>query len=271
MSSLSLFTTACADEPGQTVGDPERVSAAEFETAISDAASGVLAARAIYATEVQRFSSGREEWRWFDHRSEGEYALVEHVEFVAEGGESGSSRTTATIVRGTTEYTAQHRSGRDPTAWTAIDLREGLHHQLGHPLRRALPIVSPEPESGRISFDSGFLEAFDHASLEVTHIRQGTDDGGYVWRLSVRPRDDTGYISMAFGIHPDGHLRSYAFEVSPQEEETTSTSMPEPSRMVHSELRLEPMEGMEPIQPPQVGTPLDLSRFDLPDGFPSTS
>lgn len=269
---LSLVVTACADDAVDTVGEPEEVPAAELEIAVSDAASLLLEAPAVLVTEVRQFSSGREEWRWIDHRSEGEYAVVELVEFIGEDGEEASTRVTATIVRGTIEYTAQRRSGRPSTTWAALDRSEGFRMQLGHPLPRALPVLTRDIESGQISFYPGFFEAFEDESLEMTFSRQGTDDGGSLWTFSVRPRDHTAEISWTFGVHPDGHLRYYVSETTPPNEETTSTLMPEPSRMIRSEVELEPVEeGIQPIQPPRVGAPLDLSRFDLPDEFPSTS
>lgn len=106
--------------------------------------------------------------------------------------------------------------------------------------------------------------------FETALFRQATIDGGSLWTLSLR-RGDAREITTTYGIHPEGHLRSYSFQSSDLTDSVSSTSLPEPSSRVFSTVELRPLEESDPIQPPEVGTPLDLSRFDVPDDFPSPS
>ena len=258
---ISLLAIVGCGDPTDPVSSPSPADVSGLEEAVRPAAVTLLEAQGIEATSETTFDTGRKEFRWIDYRSEGEYAEIEAVEFVGE-----ATRTSATVVFAELRYEAQSRSGGTPGSWTAR-VREP-HERLDNPLSRMLPLTTPGPELGSLTIVSGgYFEALTSEADEVKVTSQETSDGGSLWTLTVAS-SGTMTTQLAYGIHPDGYLRS--FDVSTEDPvSTTRASLREPARRVSLEAEFAALSDPDPIQPPEPGTPLDLDRFDLPSGFPT--
>lgn len=110
-----------------------------------------------------------------------------------------------------------------------------------------------------VPFPDGLYPAtpseLENEQTEAT--RQRLSNGGI--RLTAKRSSDTSefIITEYWEIHPDGHLAEYSFETN----QTSDPEFPVPS-LARLSFRL--LTESNPISAPAVGTPLDLTKYDIP-------
>ena len=264
---ISLLAIVTCGSPTDFVGTPTSEEVSDLDASVRLAAGALLEAQGIEATAATTFDTGRREFRWINYRSGGEYAEIEVVQFVGEEGDEGSTRLSASVVFAEARYDVQSRSDGTRGSWTARERQP--HERLNNPLLRLLPLTTPGEQFGSLTVVSAeYFETLVSEADDVIVTSQDTFDGGSVWTLTLSYPEST-TTQLAYGIHPEGYLRS--FDASTEgSESTTSTSLPEPAGRISVETDFEALSDPDPIQPPEPGTTLDLGRFDLPSGFPTS-
>lgn len=247
------------------VGSPEDVTIEEFVSTVVPAAE-MLSDTGFRALEQVVLDTGTVEWRWLDYRPDSEqsdypipgtWSVVEATEFAE--AEEPAVRVTANVVTGDSLYTAQFRQADTQTdaSWSA---QPRPTTDLGMFPLRLLAIHLDRIEDYYRSVNEEF-------SADLKH--QQTEDGGSIWTTSYSPSSGTA-ITETLGINPNGHLRTYEFQVNRSGTGETSDTgqLPEPASAATATIRFLSQPHEEAHLTPEVGGALNLEKFELPPEFP---
>lgn len=228
----------------EPVGEPEERSVEVFQAAVSEAFMTTLEAPSIVAVEEVRDAQGESiAAAWIDQRPDAAASVQ-----VLYGDESGAE----TEIRAAVE-------AEGVLAIADSDLDEWVVGETG-------PDSLPAPRSVQRLVPvewAPYLPDDETLRNDVAVTQQDTSDGGSVWTAAMPA--DFELISQTWGIHPDGHVRLYRFDVS-SAEESSVTSVPA-NGLDWLEATLQPVYDPDPLPQPERGSSFDLEIFDLPDGF----
>lgn len=227
----------------EPVGEPEERSLDEFQAAVSEAFMATLEAPSVVAIEEVRDAQGESiAEAWIDQRPDAAASVQ-----VLFGQESVETEIRAAV------------EAEGVLAIADNELDEWVVGETG-------PDSLPAPRSVQRLVPvewAPYLPDDETLRNDVAVTQQDTSDGGSVWTAAMPA--DFEFTSQTWGIHPDGHVRSYRFEL-PSAEESSVASVPV-SGLAVVEATLQPVHDPDPLPQPERESSFDPGIFDLPDGF----
>lgn len=253
----AVFLTRPALEDATPVGAPADASVGEFKDALTDALAVLGEAPGIQGIQesyIQTHLAGRV---WFSSRDNGDIIVVEQADIDVRD-------------------TAWWLTSAGPTAvgenltTTARLVVEGDYYQATVSDRDSQPWSQPEIDPpgtlafGLVFFDDQFgPQVRDQIAPPDANItRQDTANGGEIWTVKG-PADETSG-EQRFYVHPDGYLASWSWQALRVNGDPNDQTAP----IDAGNISYLPLDNPDELAKPEVGTPLDLTAYDLPEGFP---
>ncbi len=238
-----LLWGGLADDTPVVVGQPETVTIDQLDAAVRPAVNALADAPGLVATQEAFFDGQLGESVWVDYRSNGDFISVLAADLAAVGkGRIGKSAVA--YVDGTFYLASISADGID-VPWHQLEEEPALPEPpipLGVLLPEGLyPSNTEEP-----------------GAVQVEATRQNMSDGGTRWTLTQLLSDGT--FTQHWGIHPDGHLRTYSVETDQLGDPSLF-----PSGLPSGRIDFTPLVRPDPIAPPEVGTTLNPTEYDIPE------
>lgn len=240
-----LLSDAGSQDTPEPAGPEETVTFQELDTAVRPAVDALVEAPGFTVGQEGFFDGQIGQSVWATSRPDGDFVSLtaRDVSVVSSGtGASSGIEITARAYVDGVLYQAATTPEAD-TPWSEVEeaqTPDDPHLPIGVPFPQGLYPPSPE--------DPG-----ENGQAEAT--RQRLSNGGI--RLTATQSSDTSGFVMTWDIHPDGHLVGYSMET----DQTSSPEFPFPSR---ARLGFRLLTDPSPISTPSVGTPLDLTQYDIP-------
>lgn len=252
----ALLVTGNAPNDATPVGTPTEATVGEFNEALTGALGVLEEAPGIQGVEesyIQTHLAGRV---WFSTRQSGDAVVVEQTDvdvresawWLTSASPSAVGEniitTARTVING--DYYQSTTSNRDSEPWSQLETEP--------PGTLAFGLAFFDDQ-----FGPRLREQLTPPDAHVT--RQATANGGEIWTLSTVSGETSG--EQRFYIHPDGYLASWSWQALGIEADPTDQTIP----IDAGNVAYQPLDNPAQLTTPEIGTPLDLTAYDLPAGF----